>query len=64
MQTFTRLGLIDEYMLMVHPIALGMGKSLFTNKVELELISAKTYRSGVMRICYRPREQSKSAKNL
>ena len=54
-QTFVRLGLIDEYVLIVHPVAIGNGKRVFTNKVSLELVSAKTYKSGVMRICYRPR---------
>ncbi len=54
-QTFVRLGLIDEYIFMVHPVALGNGKSVFTSRVELELVSAKTYKSGIMRICYRPR---------
>ena len=54
-QTFVRLGLIDEYVLMVHPVAISNGKRVFTNKVSFELVSAKTYKSGVMRICYRPR---------
>jgi dihydrofolate reductase len=54
-QTFVRLGLIDEYVLMVHPVAIGNGKRVFMDKVNLELVSAKTYKSGVMRVCYRPR---------
>ncbi len=54
-QTFVRLGLIDEYVLMVHPVAIGNGKRVFTDRVNLELVSAKTYQSGVMRVCYRPR---------
>ena len=54
-QTFVRLGLIDEYVLMVHPVTIGNGKRIFTNKVSLELVSAKTYKSGVMRVWYRPR---------
>jgi dihydrofolate reductase len=53
-QTFARLGLVDEYDLMVHPVAIGNGKRLFTSKVNLELVSAKTYKSGVMRVSYRP----------
>ncbi|MGZ6346609.1 MAG: dihydrofolate reductase family protein, partial [Anaerolineales bacterium] len=53
-QTFARLGLVDEFDLLVHPVAIGNGKRLFTSKVNLELVSAKTYKSGVTRVCYRP----------
>lgn len=56
-QTFVRLGLIDEYVLMVHPVAIGNGQRVFTDRANLELVSAKTYQSGVMRVCYRPRWQ-------
>ena len=56
-QTFVRLGLIDEYILMVHPVAIGNGKGVFTKRVNLELVSVKTYTSRVMRVCYRPRLQ-------
>jgi dihydrofolate reductase len=51
-QRFARLGLIDEYVLQVHPVAIGAGKPLFTQKTELHLISAKTYDSGVIRLPY------------
>lgn len=54
-QTFVRLGLINEYVLMVHPVVIGQGQSVFTNRVNLELISTKTYKSGVIRVHYRPR---------
>jgi len=53
-QTFVRLGLVDEYVLTVHPVALGSGKRIFTGMTGLELIDAKTYRSGVIRARYRP----------
>ncbi len=47
--------LIDEYVLAVHPVAIGKGKSVFTKRVNLELVSVKTYKSGVMRVYYQPR---------
>ena len=53
-QTFVRLGLIDEYHLQVLPVARGNGQGIFTNKVNLELVSTKAYRSGVIRVRYQP----------
>ena len=53
-QTLVRLGLVDEFDLTVHPVTLGDGKRVFTGRTSLELISAKTYRSGVVRASYRP----------
>ena len=53
-QTLVRLGLVDEYVLTVHPVALGTGKRVFTGGTSLELTGAKTSRSGVIRATYRP----------
>jgi dihydrofolate reductase len=52
-QKIARLGLVDEYLFMVHPVAIGSGKGLFTEKVNLQLVSSKSYASGVVRLRYR-----------
>lgn len=53
-QTFIRLGLVDEYVLTVHPVAIGSGRRIFTGNTGLELMEARTYPSGVIRARYRP----------
>ena len=55
-QNLSRLGLIDEYVLMVHPVAIARGKPLFIGKVRLKLVSSKSYNSGAMQMRYRPAE--------
>ena len=54
-QKFTRLGLIDEYIIMVHPVAIGEGKRVFTTQTKLYLVGSKAYKSGVVQLIYRPR---------
>jgi dihydrofolate reductase len=54
--TFMNMDLIDEYRLMVHPIALGEGVPLFGGLEQvraLELASARALPSGVVRQIYR-----------
>ena len=49
-QALSRLGLVDEYRLMVQPAALGAGLPLFKDlpaPLHLELVEATTYASGV-----------------
>ncbi len=48
-------------MLQVHPIAIGAGKPLFTQETELQLTSAKTYDSGVIRLQYTARHPARAA---
>ncbi|WP_058307085.1 dihydrofolate reductase family protein [Gracilibacillus massiliensis] len=54
-QTFIDLGLVDEFRLSVHPVILGEGRPLFTDvkqKLNLKLISTRTYSSGVVQLIY------------
>jgi dihydrofolate reductase len=57
-QALSRLGLVDEYRLMIQPAALGAGLPLFRDlpaPLHLELVDATTYASGLAIHVYRPR---------
>jgi dihydrofolate reductase len=57
-QALSRLGLVDEYRLMVQPAALGAGLPLFKvlpAPLQLELVEATTYPNGLAIHIYRPR---------
>lgn len=53
----TRLGLVDEYQLAVHPIIIGSGLVLFKNikdRVDLKLLKTKTFGCGAVFLYYEP----------
>src|SRR6266852_8161273 len=57
LQSLMRHNLVDEYMLLIHPLILGSGRRLFGDGgsfAALQLISSKTTTSGVVIATYRP----------
>jgi dihydrofolate reductase len=51
------LGLVDEYQLMIDPVALGEGTPIFSNiqhPLSLKLTNTRTFKSGVVLLCYEP----------
>lgn len=64
-QGLARLGLVDEFRLMIQPAALGAGLPLFKDlavPLQLELVDATTYETGLAIHVYRPHTAAKSTK--
>lgn len=60
-QSLMRRNLIDEFVLLIHPLVLGTGRRLFTDEgasATLRLISSKTTKKGVLVATYRPAESA------
>jgi dihydrofolate reductase len=53
-QELTRLGLVDEYRINVHPIAFGHGYRLFGGPVELVLQDVRRFGAGSVAYTYAP----------
>jgi dihydrofolate reductase len=51
-QSLARLNLIDEYRLLVHPVALGSGKRCINSPLNLRLTSCHQFSSGVVALIY------------
>ncbi|MER5426523.1 dihydrofolate reductase family protein [Streptosporangium roseum] len=52
-QSVSRLGLVDEYRLIVHPLVLGSGLPLFTDPIDLKLLSSREFSTGAVALTYR-----------
>jgi dihydrofolate reductase len=51
-QSLARLNLVDEYRLLVHPIALGGGRPCIDSLLDLRLASSHQFPTGVMALTY------------
>jgi len=63
-QTLMQHNLIDEYRLLVYPVALGSGKRLFregSDTIALRLVETKTFSSGVVALVYQPTAKEQSS---
>jgi dihydrofolate reductase len=66
LQSLMRRNLVDEYVLLIHPLVLGSGRRLFTDEGQfaaLRLIDARTTTTGVVIATYQPAEAA-AAKDL
>ena len=58
-QSLMRANLVDEYVLLIHPLVLGTGRRLFSDggaSAELRLVDTKTTTTGVVIATYQPVE--------
>jgi dihydrofolate reductase len=56
-QSLVKSGLIDEYRLLIHPVALGSGLPIFSalsNPLDLELVETIAFKGGAVAHVYRP----------
>jgi len=51
-QSLSRLGLIDEYRLIVHPVVLAGGLPLFEEPMDLKLVSTRSFPAGAVALIY------------
>ena len=58
-------GLIDEFMIMIHPVAIGNGTPFLkdiSENIDLELTKTKSFPNGPVLLCYQPVQQNSPMK--
>ncbi len=66
MQSLMRQNLVDEYILLIHPLVLGSGRRLFADGgsfAGLRLVDSKTTTTGVLIVTYRPETANSEGKS-
>jgi dihydrofolate reductase len=54
-------GLVDEFQVMIHPVAIGNGTAFLKDihkKIDLVLSKTRTFKSGIVLLCYQPNKTS------
>ena len=54
LQELTRLGLVDEYRITVHPVVLGDGERLFVARERMHVITSRYFADGSVAHAYVP----------
>ena len=60
-QSLSRAGLVDEYILVIHPVAFGGGLAMFqdlSDALRLELLEARTFDTGTVLHVYKPSDRA------
>jgi dihydrofolate reductase len=60
-QSLSRAGLVDEYVLVIHPVAFGGGLPMFRdlpNALQLKLLEARTFDNGTVLHIYEPTDRA------
>ncbi|TAL29568.1 MAG: dihydrofolate reductase [Spirochaetes bacterium] len=55
--SLAQIDMIDEFRLMVNPVVVGEGKSMFAGlkgRLDLDLLKTRTFRCGIVLLTYRP----------
>ena len=60
-RSLARSNLIDEYLLLIHPLALGSGRRLFAEEARLSLVESVSTTTGVVIATYRPLADGEAA---
>ena len=64
-QSLMRRNLVDEYVLLIHPLVLGSGRRLFTDGgaiAALRLVDARTTATGVVIAIYQPADRTRQTR--
>jgi dihydrofolate reductase len=51
-------GLVDEYRMLIHPVVVGEGRSIFSSLAHLDVVHVEPFSSGAVGITLRPKQEA------